>query len=88
MLNIKRGNLLTDREIEIASWLLRGYTTKEVARILSISQRTVDTHVNNIRLKLRSKNRIHMAAQLLVGDLVLLTPEDLDEISGFGVSGI
>ena len=88
MLNISRGNCLTDREIEITSWLLRGYTMKEVARILSISQRTVDTHVNNIRLKLRSKNRIHMAAQLLVGDLVLLTPEDLDELSETGVAGI
>ena len=77
-------NSLTDREAETALWLLLGYTTKEVGRILSISQRTVDTHVNNIRLKLRSKNRTHMATQLLVGDLVLLTPEDLDDFAGTG----
>ena len=81
-------NSLTDREAEIGLWLLLGYTTKEVGRILSISQRTVETHVNNVRLKLRSKNRTHMATQLLVRDLVLMTPEDLDDFSGPGIAGI
>jgi hypothetical protein len=55
---------------------------------LSMSQRTVDTHVNNIRSKWRSKNRIHMAIQLLVRDTVLLTPEDLTELSGSAVPGL
>lgn len=72
---------LTDREVEIAQWILLGYTSKEVSRILITSERTVDTHVNNVRFKTGAKNRIHMATHLLLRDLVTLDEEDLNDMS-------
>jgi len=68
---------LSPRETEIASWLLRGHTSKEIAKTLDISNRTVETHINNIRLKLGARNRANMAAHLILRDLVPITAEDL-----------
>lgn len=42
----------TSRELEIIKFTARGKTRKQIAEILFISPRTVDTHRNNIRRKL------------------------------------
>jgi len=42
---------LTPRELECLSYLTSGKTAKEIARIIDASPRTVETHINNIRLK-------------------------------------
>ncbi|WP_218081276.1 response regulator [Anthocerotibacter panamensis] len=47
---------LTNREWEIFTLVAEGYTNQEIARQLSISPRTVDTHRNNLMKKLRIKN--------------------------------
>jgi two-component system NarL family response regulator len=43
---------LTTREQVILTWIARGLSSKEVARKLSISYRTVEAHRRNIRTKL------------------------------------
>jgi len=48
---------LTPREIEICNMVRSGSTTKEIARYLNISCRTVDTHRNSIRKKLEIANK-------------------------------
>lgn len=40
--------MLTDREREVLEMVADGYRTKEIARLLHISAKTVDTHKQNI----------------------------------------
>ncbi|MCY3892176.1 MAG: response regulator transcription factor [Acidimicrobiaceae bacterium] len=48
---------LTKREREVMRHLARGYTYKEIARQLSISTKTVDTHASAVLRKLQLSNR-------------------------------
>lgn len=47
------GGILTRREREVITELARGNTSKMIARILNISERTVETHRKNIKRKLK-----------------------------------
>ena len=49
---------LSDREIEALTWAARGKTSAEIARILNVSKRTVDFHIDNAREKLGTATRI------------------------------
>lgn len=49
-------DLLTLREIEILKLVAEGYSNTNIATILNISSRTVSTHRDNIRRKLRVNN--------------------------------
>ena len=48
---------LTVREKEVLRLIARGYTYKEVAKRLSISVKTVETHVSAVLRKLQLSNR-------------------------------
>lgn len=48
---------LTSREKEVLRLIARGYTYKEVAKRLSISVKTVETHVSAVLRKLQLSNR-------------------------------
>lgn len=52
----KRSKLLSDREIEIMKLLCEEFTTFEIADMLNIGKRTVDTYRKNILKKTGSKN--------------------------------
>ena len=43
---------LTQKEIEMCNMIKQGLTSKEIANLMNISHRTVETHRNNIRKKL------------------------------------
>lgn len=47
---------LSDREFEVFQLLGRGNTTREIAKQLHLSPKTVDTHRANLKEKLRLKN--------------------------------
>ena len=49
-------NSLSQREIEIISFIKKGYSSKEIADSLSISVKTVEVHRYNILKKLNLKN--------------------------------
>jgi DNA-binding CsgD family transcriptional regulator len=49
---------LTRRELEIIRLITDSYTAKEIAEILFISPKTVDTHRGNILKKLGLKDRV------------------------------
>lgn len=53
----KLADGLTIREKQIISLIREGKTSKEIAELLHISKRTVDTHRLSIRKKLRIKNK-------------------------------
>ncbi len=50
-------DLLTAREQEVMRHLARGYTYKEIARQLTISVKTVETHASAVLRKLQLSNR-------------------------------
>jgi len=52
--------MLTEREREVAALVLKGFTNRKIADILSISPHTVDSHVNSImsRLGIRSRHQL------------------------------
>jgi two-component system response regulator DctR len=47
---------LTDREREILEQVVQGFTTKEIARTLQLSPRTVEVHRGHILHKLGARN--------------------------------
>ena len=49
-------NALSQREIEIISFIKKGFSSKEIADALSISVKTVEVHRYNILKKLNLKN--------------------------------
>jgi DNA-binding NarL/FixJ family response regulator len=54
-------DLLTPREREVLRQIARGYSYKQVARRLSISVKTVETHVSAVLRKLQLSNRHELA---------------------------
>ncbi|WP_228769830.1 response regulator transcription factor [Actinokineospora alba] len=57
-----KPELLTRRQWEIAALVAEGLSNRHIAEKLVISERTADTHVQNILNKLRLHNRAHIAA--------------------------
>jgi pimeloyl-ACP methyl ester carboxylesterase/DNA-binding CsgD family transcriptional regulator len=55
------GGPLTARELQVADLIADGHTNAEIARILSVSVRTVDTHVDHVRTKLGVRARTQIA---------------------------
>jgi DNA-binding NarL/FixJ family response regulator len=61
---------LNDREIETLTWAARGKTSAEIARLLNLSKRTVDFHIENARAKLGVATRIQAAVKAATGGLI------------------
>jgi two-component system, NarL family, response regulator NreC len=55
-----RLNLMTPRELEVMTLLAYGYTNAEIAQKLCISERTVESHRNNLMTKLEFKSRAEL----------------------------
>ncbi|MCH9644545.1 MAG: helix-turn-helix transcriptional regulator [Gammaproteobacteria bacterium] len=64
---------LTKRESECLYYLIRGRSNNDIGHILNISRRTVDTHTDNIKLKLDVNTRTdiidHAFAQGLINQI-------------------
>ena len=56
-----KGEMLTHREVEILQYLAQGLSNREIAETLTVSTRTVTTHVRNILDKLHLANRTQAA---------------------------
>lgn len=61
---------LTPREIEVVGTIVAGYTNKDIARQLSISEETVKHHLSNIFQKLGVANRLELALYAVEQNLV------------------
>jgi DNA-binding NarL/FixJ family response regulator len=61
---------LNDREIETLTWVARGKTSLEIARVLGLSKRTIDFHLDNARVKLGAATRTHAAIKAAVCRLI------------------
>jgi len=61
---------LNEREIEVLTWVARGKTSAEIARILGLTKRTVDFHTDNARTKLGAATRTEAAIKAATGRLI------------------
>ena len=57
--------ILTNREEEVFSLLVKNKSTKEIAEILDISEKTVRNHISNVMQKLGVKGRSSAVVELL-----------------------
>ncbi|MCF3641333.1 LuxR family transcriptional regulator [Rhizobium sp. TRM95111] len=62
VLSADAGVQLTRREMETLGYLAEGMTSNEIARVLQISNHTVDWYMNGLQDKLKAKNRHHAVA--------------------------
>ncbi|WP_329609972.1 helix-turn-helix domain-containing protein [Microaerobacter geothermalis] len=66
----KAKQLLTNREREVFELLVQDKTTKEIARQLFISEKTVRNHISNVMQKLGVKGRSQAVVELVrLGEL-------------------
>ena len=59
------NNILTIREKEVFTLLIQNKTTKEIAKYLKISEKTVRNHISNAMQKLGVKGRAAAVVELL-----------------------
>lgn len=74
---------LTDREVEVLRLVAQGLSNQEIAKTLTISERTVGNHIGSILRKLHLANRTQAALYALKRGLVdintaqiIIVPED------------
>jgi len=59
------NNILTPREKEIFTLLIENYNTKDIAKRLKISEKTVRNHISNVMQKLGVNGRASAVVELL-----------------------
>ena len=65
-------NILTKREEEVFSLLIKNNTTKDIAEILKISEKTVRNHISNTIQKLGVNDRTSAVIELIkLGNITL-----------------
>ncbi|OJF16503.1 MAG: helix-turn-helix transcriptional regulator, partial [Bacillaceae bacterium G1] len=61
----RKKPLLTSREREVFELLVKDKTTKEIAQLLFISEKTVRNHISNVIQKLGVKGRSQAVVELV-----------------------
>jgi DNA-binding NarL/FixJ family response regulator len=61
---------LSDREKEILSYLVKGYSNKKIAELAFISEQTVQNHLRSIFKKTKSESRLQVAIAALKYGLI------------------
>ena len=67
-------SLLSDREREILELVAKGWSAKQVARLIEISPRTVERHIDNLRMKTHTRNAVHMIAFAYANGILNVEP--------------
>ena len=58
-------SVLTNRERQIFEYLIKSYTTKQIASLLHISEKTVRNHISNVIQKLGVSCRAQAIVELI-----------------------
>lgn len=83
---------LTPREQEILEFVARGLSAKEIAGEIGIAPRTVEGHIDSVRLKVRARNKAHMVTQAVLAGFLQIGPKGrnghdvINEISAPGLA--
>lgn len=59
------NSILTKREKEVFDFLVKNYSTSEIAQSLGISEKTVRNHISNVMQKLGVKGRAGAVVELI-----------------------
>jgi DNA-binding CsgD family transcriptional regulator len=70
--NADQGPDLTRREFQILKFVAQGYSAKEAALEIGIAPRTVEGHIDTIKLKLRARNRAHMITNAIAARILTI----------------
>ncbi len=70
-------NLLSDRQQECLYYLIRGKSCREISIILSISQRTVETHTEEIKNKLGCQTKSELIEKAINAGMLYAIPKSL-----------
>jgi len=62
--SIKRG-MVTKRELEVLKYLSKGFTVKEIAELLFVSQHTIISHKKNLSEKLSARNSVDLMVKVI-----------------------
>lgn len=57
---------LSKRETEVAQYLIHGKTAKDISKILFLSQRTVEKHLEHIKIKMKVKTKSELIEMLIM----------------------
>lgn len=60
-----RVDLLTQRECDVLAHVLKGASSKQIARTLDLSPRTVEFHRANIMKKFGAKNLVELVRKVM-----------------------
>ena len=73
--------LLSPREREVLTLLVRGYANHEIAERLRVSVKTVETHRARLAKKLGVRTRVELVEYALLNGLLTAQPQDLSDIA-------
>jgi LuxR family transcriptional regulator, transcriptional regulator of spore coat protein len=73
--------VLTSRECEVLRHVATGQSNKEMAKLLGIAPRTVERHIENLRNKIRARNRAHMIAKAIAYGVLLSNSDDMSRMA-------
>ena len=66
----KSGLRLTERELQVLTWVARGKSSSDIAAILGISERTVNFHLDNAMRKAGVATRVQAAVKCAMLGLI------------------
>lgn len=66
-----RAPSLSNRELEIAELVSYGYTNRQIARKLCLSEKTIETHLSHVFAKLGVSSRAAVASTITRTGLIL-----------------
>lgn len=76
---------LTPREQEILVLVASGLSAKQIAGQIGIAPRTVEGHIDTVRLKVRARNKAHMVTQAVLAGVLKIGPAGLNGHSNDGL---
>ena len=69
---MREKSILTKREKEVFELLILNKSTKDIANVLNISEKTIRNHISNVMQKLGVKGRTQAVIELIkLGELTL-----------------
>ena len=77
--NILENTKLTERELEVLQYVVKGLTNREIANILMVTHHTVKAHVASIIKKMGVRNRVEITVAAIERGLISNHLQDLKQ---------